>query len=79
VPFRTSAGAHHRVERRVRWTIPKGVEEYSRREAEFSSGLTNAEKERLHDLLRHLMLAFPDWKHKKHAAQEAETGEPPSH
>jgi DNA-binding MarR family transcriptional regulator len=55
----------------------KTVGAQARREAEFSSGLSHAEKERLHDLLRHLMLAFPDWKHKKHAVQEAETGEAP--
>lgn len=56
----------------------KTVGAQARREAEFSSGLTKPEKERLHDLLRHLMLAFPDWKHKKHAVHEAETGEAPS-
>lgn len=46
----------------------------ARREALFSSVLTTAEKERLHELLRHLMLAFPDWKHKKHAGQDAADG-----
>ena len=56
----------------------KTVGAQARREAQFSSGLTQAEKERLHDLLRHLMLAFPDWKHKKHLAHESETGEAPS-
>ena len=56
----------------------KTVGAQARREAEFSAGLTRAEKERLHDLLRQLMLAFPDWKHRKQAAQEAETGEAPS-
>lgn len=55
----------------------KTVGAQARREAEFSSGLSQTEKERLHDLLRHLMLAFPNWKHKKHPASEAETGEPP--
>lgn len=44
----------------------------ARREAEFSSVLTAAEKEKLHDLLRALMLAFPDWKHKKAAQSDAE-------
>lgn len=61
---------------RALWDKTVGAQ--ARREADFSSGLTQAEKERLHDLLRHLMLAFPDWKHKKHAVQEAETGEAPS-
>jgi len=37
----------------------------ARREALFSSGLTVAEKERLHDLLRRLMLAVPEAKHRK--------------
>jgi hypothetical protein len=40
-----------------------------------SAVLSDSEKERLHGLLRHLMLAFPDWKAKKHAMHEAETGE----
>lgn len=48
----------------------------ARREAEYSSGLTAAEKERLHELLRHLMLAFPNWKHKKHAAPDADAEAP---
>lgn len=56
----------------------KTVGAQARREAEFSSGLSQAQKERLHDLLRHLMVAFPDWKHKKHAALEAGTVEPTS-
>lgn len=43
----------------------------ARREALFSSVLTDPEKERLHELLRYLMLAFPDWKSKKHHAHEA--------
>lgn len=55
----------------------KTVGEQARREAEFSSALTPAEKERLHDLLRRLMLAFPDLKHRKHASAEPETGEAP--
>lgn len=46
----------------------KTVGAQARREAEFSSGLSQAEKERLHDLLRHLMLAVP---YKKHGAAEA--------
>ena len=56
----------------------KTVGAQARREAEYSSGLSTAEKIRLHDLLRQLMRAFPDWKHKKHAVHEAETGEAPS-
>jgi DNA-binding MarR family transcriptional regulator len=43
----------------------------ARRERELTKGLSDAEKVRLHDLLRHLMLAFPDWKEKKHAAHAA--------
>lgn len=49
----------------------KTVGAQARREALFSSVLTDTEKERLHDLLRHLMLAFPDWKQKKHGAHDA--------
>src|SRR5512132_396334 len=45
----------------------KTVGASARREAEFSSVLTDAEKGKLHDLLRALMLAFPDWNHKKSA------------
>lgn len=56
----------------------KSVGAQARREAEFSSQLSQAERERLHDLLRHLMLAFPDWKHRKHGASDTETGEAPS-
>lgn len=47
----------------------------ARREASLSSVLSDPEKLKLHDLLRHLMLAFPDWKAKKHAAHEAEAAE----
>lgn len=39
----------------------------SRTESKLVSVLSDAEKERLHSLLRRLMLAFPDWKHRKHA------------
>ena len=49
----------------------KTVGSQARREVLFSSVLTNTEKERLHDLLRHMMLAFPDWNHKKHGAADA--------
>jgi DNA-binding MarR family transcriptional regulator len=50
----------------------KTVGASARREAEFSSVLTDTEKARLHDLLRALMLAFPDWNQKKSAQHEAE-------
>jgi DNA-binding MarR family transcriptional regulator len=39
----------------------------SRREAEYASVLSATEKRELHDLLRKLMRAFPDWKVKKAA------------
>ncbi len=48
----------------------------ARREAVLTAVINDAEKQRLHDLLRHLMLAFPDWKAKKHAMHEAESTEP---
>ena len=60
----------------AQWDETVGAQ--ARSEARFSSVLSSAEKERLHDLLRHLMLAFPDWKHKKHAVHEAEAGDAPS-
>jgi DNA-binding MarR family transcriptional regulator len=41
------------------------VGESARREAEATGVLSEPEKERLHDLLRELMQAFPDWKQKK--------------
>ncbi len=47
----------------------------ARREASLSAVLSDAEKERLHGLLRHLMLAFPDWKAKKHAMHEGDAPE----
>lgn len=50
----------------------------ARREASLSAVLSDSQKERLHDLLRHLMLAFPDWKAKKHAMHEAEAAEEPA-
>lgn len=39
----------------------------SRTESHLTAVLSDSEKERLHSLLRKLMLAFPDWKQKKHA------------
>jgi len=50
----------------------KTVGAAARREAAFSSVLTASEKERLHDLLRAFMLAFPDWQLKKGSHHEAE-------
>ena len=50
----------------------KTVGASARREAAFSSVLTDAEKLKLHDLLRAFMLAFPNWKAKKPAQHEAE-------
>jgi DNA-binding MarR family transcriptional regulator len=47
----------------------------SRKESELTTVLSEAEKSRLHDLLRELMRAFPDWKHKKQAQPIAETDE----
>ncbi|HXG25615.1 MAG TPA: MarR family transcriptional regulator [Candidatus Binatia bacterium] len=44
----------------------------SRTESNLMSVLTESEKERLYDLLRKLMQAFPDWKQKKHAHPIAE-------
>ena len=44
----------------------------ARREASLIEVLSQAEKERLHDLLRRLMLAFPDWRQKKHLLHAAE-------
>jgi DNA-binding MarR family transcriptional regulator len=52
------------------------VGEAARREAQFSSVLSDAEKAKLHDLLRGFMQAFPNWEKKKAAQHEAEaTGE----
>jgi DNA-binding MarR family transcriptional regulator len=48
------------------------VGEAARREAQFSAVLSDAEKARLHDLLRVFMLAFPNWEKKKSAQHEAE-------
>jgi DNA-binding MarR family transcriptional regulator len=48
------------------------VGEAARREAQFSSVLSDAEKVKLHDLLRAFMQAFPNWEKKKAALHEAE-------
>jgi DNA-binding MarR family transcriptional regulator len=50
----------------------KTVGAAARRETGYTAGLSNTEKEQLHDLLRKLMGAIPDLKHKKHAPIEAE-------
>ncbi len=50
----------------------KTVGAAARRETGYTAGLSKAEKEELHDLLRKLMLAFPNLKHKKHAPAEAD-------
>lgn len=60
----------------------KTVGESARREASFSSVLSDAEKVKLHDLLRGLMRAFPNWERRKAALHEAEadgTAHPDSH
>ena len=49
----------------------------ARREKSFSGALSDADKRRLHDLLRELMDAFPDLKQKKHAAPAADLDEEP--
>ena len=49
----------------------------ARREALLSGVLSDAEKQRLHGLLRDLMHAFPDWKRRKHATPDLEIGEAP--
>ena len=50
----------------------KTVGAAARREIGYTAGLTKAEKEQLHDLLRKLMVAFPNLKHKKHLPAETE-------
>ena len=47
----------------------------SRTESSLTAVLTQTEKDRLHDLLRKLMQAFPDWRQKKHAQPIADTDE----
>src|SRR4051812_1482967 len=58
------------------------VGEAARREASFTSVLSDAEKQKLHDLLRGFMQAFPNWERKKAAQHEAEadgTAHPDAH
>src|SRR5215218_135255 len=47
----------------------KTVGAAARREIGYTSVLSDAEKEQLHDLLRKMMLAFPNLKHKKHSPE----------
>ena len=47
----------------------------ARREAMLTEDLSDADKQRLHDLLRRMMLAFPDWKARKHAMHDTEPAE----
>jgi DNA-binding MarR family transcriptional regulator len=47
----------------------------ARREATLTEGLSDTDKQRLHDLLRRMMLAFPDWKAKKHAMHDTDPAE----
>jgi len=53
----------------------KTVGASARREAAATGVLSEDGKERLHDLLRDLMVAFPDWRQKKHALPVVETEE----
>lgn len=50
----------------------KTVGAAARREKRYTSALTAAQKEQLHDLLRAMMAAIPDLKSAKHAASESE-------
>lgn len=56
----------------------KTVGASARREAAATGVLSVAGREQLHDLLRELMTAFPDWKQKKHAGPVAESDEEPA-
>ena len=47
----------------------------ARSEAAATGVLSEAEKVQLHDLLRELMQAFPDWKQKKHSQPVADSDE----
>ena len=50
----------------------KTVGAAARRELGYTAVLSTSEKEALHDLLRKMMAAFPDLKHKKHLPADAE-------
>jgi DNA-binding MarR family transcriptional regulator len=50
------------------WERAAGTQ--ARREALLSSVLSEAERHQLHDLLRTLMTAFPNWKERKHALKD---------
>jgi DNA-binding MarR family transcriptional regulator len=50
------------------WERAAGTQ--ARREALLSSVLSEAERRQLHDLLRTLMSAFPNWKERKHALKD---------
>jgi len=51
----------------------KAVSAAARREAEAVSVLSEAEKVELHDRLRQLMQAFPNWREKKHSLHASES------
>ena len=53
----------------------KTVGASARREAAATGVLSDDARERLHDLLRDLMVAFPDWRQKKHAQPVVELDE----
>ena len=53
----------------------EAVGEAARREASFTSVQSDTEKVKLHDLLRGLLTAFPNWEHKRAAQHEAEAVE----
>ena len=55
------------------WNATVGAS--ARREAAATGFLSEREKEQLHDLLRDLMQAFPDWKAKKHNQPVSESDE----
>lgn len=57
----------------VAWDRSVGVQ--ARREAQLTGVLSDAEKVRLHDLLRSLMRAFPVDKHRKHLTGGVDAGE----
>src|SRR5262245_7854195 len=56
-------------------TWDKAVGAQAKREEALTGVLSTAEKDRLHDLLRDLLLAFPNWQHKKHGVHDTDGGE----